>query len=244
MLGLENGAGFIRGARSVAPLQSGLPTDGGQVLDRVIAELAVLKGPRAIVWDVDGTIVETRKRMLAVLHAYGRTDVTLAQLKDTAPHTDDVIRDFGLDRRRFEVLWDAIFWQPERFGDDVVIPAIAERMRRAAGLGIQNIVVTGRNVELAPATGAFLRAQKIPFTLLSCKRDGERTVPVKTSKVSALMATMRVGAVVTDAAREIAGLQRQLRGQAPVAVVVAAAGRPIRDAIGVAAHVLPVQLAA
>ncbi|HSI06025.1 MAG: hypothetical protein ACAI38_15410 [Myxococcota bacterium] len=229
-------------ARYVAPLQAGLPTDGGAVLDRIITELGAARGPRAIVWDIDGTIVETRKRMLAALHAYGRT-ATLAQLRDTAPHTDDVIRDFGLDQRRFEIVWDRVFWQADRLGDDVPIRAIVERMQRAARLGIQNIILTGRNTELGPATRTFLNDHEIPFTLLLCKQNGQLTVPFKSDKVAGLLARFRVGAFVTDAAREIAGIQRTLGSHAPTSVVVAAAGGPIRDAAGIAAHVLPVELA-
>ena len=224
-------------------MQSGLPTDGGAVLDGIIAELGAARGPRAIVWDIDGTIVETRKRMLAAIHAYGRTDVTLADLRDTAPHTDDVVRELGLDAQRFEVVWKRVFWRPESFGDDVLIPAVVERMRRAASLGIQNIILTGRNAELAPVTRAFLLHHGIPFSQLVCKNAGERTVPVKAEKIGALLSTMRVGAFVTDAAREIAGVQSALRDAAPVSVVVAAAGRPIRDAADITGHVLPVALA-
>ncbi len=240
---LEATVGWSIGAASVAPLQSGLPTDGGEVLDAIITELGAAGGARAIVWDVDGTIVETRKRMLAALHAYGRTDLTLSHLRDTAPHTQDMIRDFDLDAQRFEAVWENVFWRPDTLGNDVPIPAVVERMRRAASLGIQNIVMTGRNTELASATAQFLRDHAIPFTALSCKHDGERTVPVKANKVGGLVARLRVGAFVTDAAREIAGIQRELGDRAPVCVLVAATGRVIRDAAGISAHVLPVALA-
>lgn len=231
---------------SATALQSGLPTNGALVLDRIIHELGVraARGENvAIVWDIDGTIADTRPRMLAALHAYGRTELRLSDLRDTAPHTTTVIQEFGLDARRFTSIWNRVFWDGQRFKDDLPIPEVADRMRLAAKLGIKNVVLTGRNTELAGESAAFLRMHAIPFTMLLCKRYSEKTVPVKVAKLDALQASgLHVGGFVTDAAQEVAGLERGLPGRSPTCIVVAAQGRPIHGAEGLRAHVLPVTL--
>lgn len=246
MVGLATSAGAVGRRVEIVPLRTGLPTNGGPVLDRLINGLAarVARGePCAIVWDIDGTIVDTRKRMLAAIHAYGRTDVTLEQLCDTAPHTDDVVRDFGLDAQRFMKVWERVFWDASTFGTDRPIPEVVDRMRRAASLGIRNIVLTGRNVELRAASSIYLQRNSIPFTTLLCKERGQGTVAHKIEQLGRLAASgLHLGAFVTDAGREIAGIQAIRGASAIPCVIVAGRGRPIADGAGITAHVLTVAL--
>src|SRR4051794_11518565 len=95
--------------------------DGARALDAIIdalGERAARGEAVALLWDIDGTLVDTRPRMLAAVHAFGRTDVGLS---DVAPSYQETIRRLGLPPERFLAVWQRVFWAYESFDADVVI---------------------------------------------------------------------------------------------------------------------------
>ena len=125
---------------------------GRSTLEEIVRRLGALASegrPVAILWDMDGTLVDTRPRMLASVHAYGRTDV---RLTDVSPSWQETASLLNLDPERFQAVWQRVFWAYESFDADIENEEVAELARLAESMGVQTIIVTGRIEELRPVT--------------------------------------------------------------------------------------------
>jgi phosphoglycolate phosphatase-like HAD superfamily hydrolase len=191
---------------------------GEAALDAVIDRLAVraAQGEHvAILWDIDGTLVDTRLRMLAAVHAFGRTDVQLCQV---SPSWQETAARLGIDPQRFRAVWLRVFWAYESFDADSENETVARRARRAESLGIQSIIVTGRIEELRPVTDRQLeRLQLKPTRVFLKNTTGDSTPAVKAEVISKLAQEgLHLGAFVTDSHEEInAALAPEVLQHAP-----------------------------
>jgi phosphoglycolate phosphatase-like HAD superfamily hydrolase/DNA-binding transcriptional ArsR family regulator len=191
---------------------------GQEALDAVIDRLALraAQGEQvAILWDMDGTLVDTRLRMLAAVHAFGRTDVQLGQV---SPSWQETAARLGIDPERFRAVWLRVFWAYESFDADSENETVARRARRAESLGIQSIIVTGRIEELRPVTDRQLeRLQLKPSRVFLKATTGDCTPAVKAEVISKLAREgLHLGAFVTDSHEEInAALASEVLRHAP-----------------------------
>lgn len=169
--------------------------------------------PSALLWDMDGTLVDTRPRMLAAVHALGRTDVRMAQVSPSWQETAD---NLGLDRQRFQTVWQRVFWAYESFEADFENQALAKWARRAQSLGVQNIIITGRIEELRPVTLRQLEHLGIAAERIFLKSQlGDSTPEVKAQVIQQLAAEgLCLGAFITDSLEEIAAITPEIRAQA------------------------------
>jgi phosphoglycolate phosphatase-like HAD superfamily hydrolase len=190
---------------------------GKTALEAIVRQLGTLAGdgkPVAILWDMDGTLVDTRPRMLASVHAYGRTDV---KLTDVSPSWQETARRLGLDHGRFQAVWQRVFWAYESFDADIENEDVAALARMAESLGVQTIIVTGRIEELRPVTDRQLKRLGLRPTRVFLKSEmGDCTPSVKAEVISQLAREgLRMGAFVTDSPEEIQAVTPEILENAP-----------------------------
>lgn len=186
------------------------PLSGLALLDAVIDDLAkrLTLGERvALVWDVDCTLFDPLPRMLATVHAYGRTDV---QLDEVARGWRETAQTLGLNQERFYKVWDDYFWRPENFVNDRAIPQTSQRALRAQELGVHIFVSTGRNNNLLEATQTQLATLGLQPHHIFTKRAGMDTPSSKGEDMLELKAKgYHLGAFVTDRLDEIEGVNQR-----------------------------------
>lgn len=190
---------------------------GKQALAEIVqrlGELADQGRPVAILWDMDGTLVDTRPRMLAAVHTYGRTDV---RVTDVSPSWQETAERLGLDPERFQAVWQRVFWAYESFDADLENEEVAGLARLAESLGVQTVIVTGRIEELRPVTARQLERLGLSPTRVFLKsRLGDCTPSVKAEVISMLAAEgLQMGAFVTDSVEEIAAVTPDILEAAP-----------------------------
>ena len=170
--------------------------------------------PVAILWDMDGTLVDTRPRMLASVHAYGRTDVKLTEV---SPSWQETARLLNLDPARFRAVWQRVFWAYESFDADIENEEVAELARLAESLGVQTIIVTGRIEELRPVTARQLERLGLQPTRVFLKSEmGDCTPSVKAEVVTQLAGEgLVMGAFVTDSPEELRAVTPEVLANAP-----------------------------
>jgi len=167
-----------------------------------LGELASSGQAVAILWDMDGTLVDTRPRMLASVHAYGRTDVRLDQV---SPSWQETARLLQLNPERFQAVWQRVFWAYESFDADIENSEVADLARLAESLGVQTVIVTGRIEELRPVTERQLQRLGLrPSRVFLKSQIGDCTPSVKAEVIGQLAREgLRMGAFVTDSPEEI-----------------------------------------
>lgn len=190
---------------------------GKQALADIVRRLGGLAKegqPVAILWDMDGTLVDTRPRMLAAVHTYGRTDV---HVTDVSPSWQETAQRLGLDPERFFAVWQRVFWAYESFDADIENEEVAGLARLAESLGVQTVIVTGRIEELRPVTARQLdRLGLSPTRVFLKSRVGDCTPSVKAEVISMLATEgLQMGAFVTDSVEEIAAVTPDILAAAP-----------------------------
>lgn len=193
-----------------------IPT-GRRALEAIVERLGALARegrPTAILWDMDGTLVDTRPRMLAAVHAYGRTDVRLSEV---SPSWQETARRLELDPVRFVAVWHRVFWAYESFDADVENADVVALARLAEAEGVQTIIVTGRVEELRPVTARQLERLGLnPSRVFLKSHLGDQTPSVKAQVISQLAAEgLHMGAFVTDSPEELAAITPEILGAAP-----------------------------
>lgn len=191
--------------------------EGRQALEDIVRHLGALAAEGksvALLWDMDGTLVDTRPRMLAAVHAYGRTDVLLT---DVSPSWQETARLLELDPRRFQEVWQRVFWAYESFDADLENAEVARLARLAESLGVQTIIITGRVEELRPVTARQLERLGLqPARVFLKSRLGDRTPSVKAEVITQLAAEgLHIGAFVTDSPEELAAITPEILAAAP-----------------------------
>lgn len=168
----------------------------------------------AILWDMDGTLVDTRPRMLAAVHAYGRTDVRLTEVSPSWQETAQRLR---LDQARFHEVWQRVFWAYESFEADRENEEVAALARLAEARGVQTIIVTGRVEELRPVTARQLERLGLrPARVFLKSTVGDRTPSVKAEVIAQLAREgLHMGAFVTDSPEELAAITPDILTSSP-----------------------------
>lgn len=181
---------------------------------RRLGERAQQGHPVAILWDMDGTLVDTRPRMLASVHTYGRTDV---RLTDVSPSWQETAQRLNLDPKRFQAVWQRVFWAYESFDADIENEEVAALARLAESLGVQTIIVTGRIEELRPVTARQLERLGLKPTRVFLKSEvGDCTPSVKAEVITQLAEEgLEMGAFVTDSVEEIGAVTPEVLSKAP-----------------------------
>ena len=191
-------------------------SQGKATLEGIVRKLGALAQqgePVAILWDMDGTLVDTRPRMLASVHTYGRTDV---ELTDVSPSWQETAHRLGLDPDRFRAVWQRVFWAYESFDADIENEEVAALARLAESLGIQTVIVTGRIEELRPVTARQLDRLGLKPTRVFLKSEmGDCTPSVKGKVITQLAQEgLTMGAFVTDSPEEIAAVTPEVLSHA------------------------------
>ena len=181
---------------------------------RQLGERAQQGEPVAVLWDMDGTLVDTRPRMLASVHTYGRTDVRITEV---SPSWQETAARLQLDSDRFQAVWQRVFWAYESFDADIENEEVAALAKLAESLGIQTIIVTGRIEELRPVTTRQLERLGLKPSRVFLKSEvGDCTPTTKAEVISQLAEEgLRMGAFVTDSPEELAAVNPEILAAAP-----------------------------
>jgi hypothetical protein len=132
-------------------------------------------GPRALVFDLDSTLLDNRPRQARIVREYAALHGE-PRLADCPPEKivswdlRDTARLCGCSREEAEELYPALkeFWRARFFtseycADDVAIPGAAEFLSAALGAGARIIYVTGRHVGMGAGTVESFRRAGFPL---------------------------------------------------------------------------------
>ena len=199
---------------------------------------AVLAAPigqnRAVVFDIDNTVADTRFRTLEVAAQFDARHGTEYFRGMTADRVGQdgasTARAIGAPEsvaKEFQRFWqsDEGFWSGAYFEHDRPLEPVASIARRADSAGIEVIWLTGRIEALRDATQRWLLAQRLPTRTLVCKPDlSFRTPRFKADFLLERCQTQRVEFFMTECTRDIAVVQAALPSLACVLVDF-----PLRD---------------
>jgi hypothetical protein len=203
---------------------------GQKFVTRALAEITARarRGERVcVVFDIDNTLADTRRRTLAAAAAFGRAHAGTAAGKALQRARLDQI---GIDAvetcarlkirdpeviRAFDRFWLASFWKPGHFRLDTPIAAAVRLARQAKRAGAEVHYLTGRIEASRPSTLAELRRFKLPDAdneHLRCKPGlGARTALYKESVLRDMFSSgMHVAWFITEGRGDIAHLQRSV----------------------------------
>lgn len=124
-----------------------------------------------VIFDIDNTLVDTRRRTLAAAHAFGRRGGP--ELSLLARATIDQVgwdgtqtgKKLGLHRgttRAFQRYWDDFFWTSRNLKLDTAIRQTVQLARLAKAAGAEVLYLTGRIEDLKPGTIHQLRKLGLP----------------------------------------------------------------------------------
>jgi len=185
---------------------------------------AVLAAPpsheRAIVFDIDNTVADTRYRTLDVAREYDARlgsahfrDLSVSQVGVSGALTARAVGAPDSTVLDFHSFWqsDDGFWSGARFVHDRPMQPVASIAQRAAAAGIEVIWLTGRIEALRADTERWLLAHELPARSLVCKPDlSVRTAPFKAQFLSQLCHTRTLDFFITECTRDIAAAQAAL----------------------------------
>lgn len=183
--------------------------NGRSVMDEVLRRRA--RSPRDVIaWDLDGTLLDPRPRMLATVRAFGKR----AQLGDMRPSWQDTAAALGLDEELFGPFWHEHFWSDDAFMADTPIASTLRFARAAARRGLAPLIITGRVSALRTSTWAQLVRVGLSDAALVMKPQVRRRTPAWKAQVIArhIERGTRVAAFVTDSADEIEHARACVRG--------------------------------
>jgi len=185
-------------------------------IEAVLAEPSGAQA-RAVVFDIDNTVADTRYRTLAVAAEFDARqgsahfrDLTLAQVGLDGASTAQASGAPPSVVSAFQQFWqsDEGFWSGAQFVHDRPLEPVASIARRAEAAGIEVIWLTGRVQALRAATERWLLAQRLCTRTLVCKQDlSVRTARFKAEFLSQHCQTRSVGFFMTESARDIAAVQ-------------------------------------
>jgi phosphoglycolate phosphatase-like HAD superfamily hydrolase len=124
-----------------------------------------------VIFDIDNTLVDTRRRTLAAAHAFGRQggSETESLLRASIDHVGwdgaQTGKKLGLQRgttRSFQRYWDDFFWSSENFKLDAPVRQTVQLARLAKAAGAEVIYLTGRIEDLKRGTIHQLRRLGLP----------------------------------------------------------------------------------
>jgi len=164
-----------------------------------------------LVWDLDGTLVDARPRMLRAVHMFGRPEV---QLQDVHHTWQQTAQHLGLHAEAFHACWNDVFWDPASFLLDLPVDETVWLARWAESLGVPNIILTGRLDENQSLTWEQLtRLGLSPRDVITKPSLGLGTPEFKAQQLQKLLEQGQVpGAFLTDSPAEIAAAHAQAAG--------------------------------
>jgi hypothetical protein len=183
----------------------------GRILETIRAEVA--RGPAAVVFDLDGTLMDNRPRVVAILHELAdhwraRHPEAAARCARAAP--DDIVYGFVENLRRLGVEGSALhteglaFWKERFFADphvrhDVEVKGARAYARACHEAGAVVVYLTGRDLpNMALGSFASLRDLGFPIGQVGTELVVKPTfeMPDVDFKRSVLPEMRRIGAVV------------------------------------------------
>ncbi len=187
-----------------------------------LAEIAVRshRGERCVVvFDIDNTLADTRRRTLVAAHAFGKENgipqLANARLEEMRLTGFETARALGVSlpaATRFERAWQQLFWSAAGIALDRPMAGMIALARRAKAAGAEVVYLTGRNASLAAATRLQLGKFGLPdvdAAHVVCKPSAGLPTPEFKAGVFATLRAMgtQVGFFVTESRRDIGYLQ-------------------------------------
>ncbi|MBK7865371.1 MAG: hypothetical protein IPJ65_43600 [Archangiaceae bacterium] len=197
--------------------------NGKKYLDQTIAEIKVrtAKGERsAVAFDVDNTLVDTRRRALALGKAFDKEhgtawfkNVSWRALGNDAKETALAVNMSPEDTKKFSSYWFRNFQKGELFKNDTQIRQTIALAKRASAAGADVFYVTARTESEEPFTIAQLQKAHLPnvdseFVVSKAKFDDD-TPKYKAGTLDELSQTYDfVPWFITESRSDIHGVQR------------------------------------
>ena len=174
----------------------------------------------AIVWDLDGTLLDPRPRMLQVARAFAAEefDVDVVGVHMTWQETAAAQ---GFDPAAFYEFWSEAYWTPAVFAADAPLQETAWCARMTSSLGVHTVVLTGRYDETLEVTQDQLESFGFaPDDIMSKPRTAVSTASFKAAALQELRDEgLHIGVFVTDMVSEIVAA-RALDPPVPCVLVV------------------------
>jgi len=190
------------------------PPDRTRLLDSILERVADRAGgPSVVVFDLDGTVMDNRPRVVAILHElaeeWRRRHPEAADLVARAS-PDQIVYGFQENLRRLGVLDEVLhdhgfeFWKQRFFNDphirhDIEVPGARDYVRACYDAGAIVVYLTGRDLpNMALGSFASLRDHGFPIGLVGTELVVKPSfdMPDLTFKRGVAPALSRLGRVV------------------------------------------------